>query len=435
MGFTVISPYIYTYGAMLIAGILKNSGYDVVIKNTLSARPKDTVMLSLYSTQHLLSDEIKTFISRHRENGGLVYIGGPVSAYPEMVFGELNPDCVLTGAGEETVPLIAEHGISDNISGLTYKSPKGELIKTKPAVPAPIKRPLPLIPSDISKQSIRGASAYIETHRGCTGACTFCQVPRYFGRDIRSRDLEDILKEVSEFKKHGATRISVSGGTGSLYQYKDGLINEEAFVDLLKGMAKIMGPKNVSSPDIRVDCISDKILDAIRDFSIGWVFFGLESGSENILRHMGKGAGIKEASEAVYKCREHGLKVAGSFIVGHPLETEEDYNKTRDFISEHCLDDVFVSIAEPIPKTPLADLVLKTPRENNPTYIPHKGEYKSLKLTESEARSFDLQMHADMYKPNLHVVTDEIFNAYLNGIRKDGTEVRAATELLFKYYR
>lgn len=434
MRFTVISPDIYTYGAMLIAGILKNNGYDVVIKNTLSASPKDTVLLSLYSTQHLINEEIKSFVAERKKTQGEVFVGGPVSAYPEIIFGELNPDCVITGEGEDTVLLIAEKGISDDIPGLSYRDEKGDIIKTKHAGPASINRPLPLIPKDIAKQSIRGASAYIETHRGCTGACTFCQVPRYFGRNIRSRELEDILKEVREFKKHGAKRISISGGTGSLYQYKNGQIDEDAFVELLKGMAKIMGPKNVSSPDIRVDCISDKILDAIRDYTIGWVFFGLESGSDNVLMHMGKGAGVKQASDAVYKCREHGLKVAGSFIVGHPLEKETDYELTKDFITEHSLDDVFVSIAEPIPKTPLADLVLKTPLDKNPTYVPHAGEYKSLKLTESEARSFDLQMHADMFKPNLHVVTDEVFNAYLKGVRKDGFEVRAATDLLFKYY-
>ncbi|WP_245618626.1 hypothetical protein [Methanogenium cariaci] len=38
-----------------------------------------------------------------------------------------------------------------------------------------------------------------------------------------------------------------------------------------------------------MDCISDTVLDAIRDYTIGWVFFGLESGSDRVLRLMGKG--------------------------------------------------------------------------------------------------------------------------------------------------
>lgn len=433
MKVSVISPEIYTYGAMLIGGILRDNGHEVKIASNFGGDTEDVVMLSLYSTQHLISEEIKEFIRKKRADGGTVVIGGPVSAYPEIVMGELEPDFVVIGEGEDTVIELLNSGFSKDIAGIAFMDNSGIVIREKRGQ-ASVHHGLPLIPADISRQSIRGASAYIETHRGCTGACTFCQVPRFFGRNIRSRHLEDILAEVREFKRMGATRLSISGGTGSLYMADDGNFNEDAFVGLLKEMAAIMGPKNISSPDIRVDCISERVLDAIRDYSIGWVFFGVESGSDRILREMGKGATVQAASDAVFACRKHGLKVAGSFIVGHPKETEEDFELTKDFVTEHSLDDAFVSVAEPIPMTPLADLVLKTPRDDNPVYIPHTGEYKSLKLTEAEARSFDLQMHADMFKPGLHVVTDDVFSAYLAGVRKDGEEVRAATELLFRYY-
>jgi hypothetical protein len=52
----------------------------------------------------------------------------------------------------------------------------------------------------------------------------------------------------------------ISGGTGSLYKIQGGKINTEAFVELLAALAKVMGSRNVSSPDIRVDCINDEIL-------------------------------------------------------------------------------------------------------------------------------------------------------------------------------
>jgi len=434
MRITVISPGIYTYGAMLIGGVLRDAGYEVTLRRDMHAGKGDMVMLSLFSTQHLISPEIRNFISGHRAGGDLCYVGGPVSAYPEMVLGELRPDAVALGEGEETVLRLAEEGISEDIPGLAWLDSDNKMVSTGIAPQADVNHPLPLIPKDIGQQSVRGASAYIETHRGCTGACTFCQVPRFFGRSIRSRDLESIIAEAEAFRKMGATRLSVSGGTGSLYQYKNGKINEEAFVELMKGLASVMGPRNISSPDIRVDCISDTILDAIRDYTIGWVFFGLETASEPLLHRMGKGASVEDARVAIRRCREHGLKVAGSFIVGYPTETEEDYLATKEFIAEECLDDVFISIAEPIPSTPLADLVLRTPREENPLYMEHTGEYHSLKLSEAEARSFDLQMHADMFKPVLHVVTDQVFSAYLEGVRKDGIEVKAATEVLYRYY-
>jgi len=432
MQLTVISPGIYTYGAMLIAGILRENGFTVSLKKDLAAGRGDTVFLSLYSTLHLIDPDIRTFVIRHRESGGVCYVGGPVSAYPEIVLGELDCDAVVLGEGEETVIRLAREGISPTTGGIAIKS-GGTVWVRKAAPPATIDHPLPFIPDDIRMQSIRGANVYIETHRGCSGACTFCQVPRFFGHAIRSREIPAIIEEVKAFKNAGAQRVSISGGTGSLFQSRGGEINTEAFVELLGALAGVMGSRNVSSPDIRVDCINDEILEAIRKYTIGWVFFGIESASDSILRQMGKGVNVRQVEDAIARCRQHGLKVAGSFIVGYPTENTDDHGKSKDFLAEQCLDDVFVSIAEPIPSTPLASLVLRTDRKKNPVFAPHAGEYRTLGFTEAEARCFDLTLQADLYKPGLHVATDQIFNAYIRAVKQQGAEIRSVTELLFKY--
>ena len=44
-------------------------------------------------------------------------------------------------------------------------------------------------------------------------------------------------------------------------------------------------------------------------------------------------------------------------------------------------------------------------------------------------------LHADMFKPGLHVVTDEVFSTYLAEARKQGQDIRAVMELLFKYQK
>lgn len=428
----VISPGIATYGAMLIGGVVRDAGHEVALSTTLAAGDAEAVLLSLYSTQHLMDPEMKAFVAGVRASGKPVYIGGPVSAYPEYVLGELAPDAVVVGEGETTVPRLLDRGIHPDLPGIAYCD-GGKTVVTSPAPKAPVeRRPLPLIPDAIGQQSIRGANAYIETHRGCTGACTFCQVPRFFGRDIRSRDLDEIREEVRAFREKGAKRLSVSGGTGSLYGY-DGAIDDDAVIALLEMLAEELGPRNVSAPDIRVDAITDEILEAIRKYTIGWLFFGFESGSDRILRQMGKGVTVAQMHDAVERSRQHGLKVAGCFIVGYPTETAEDYEATKDFIAAEMLDDVFISVAEPIPRTPLADLVLRTPHQENPVFAPHEGEYRSLHLTEAEARWFDLSQHADMYKPLLHVVTDEVFNLYLAEARKQGEDVRRVTALIERY--
>jgi len=434
MDITIFSPGIYTYGAMLIGGVLRDAGHRVTLTRTPDAPAGSLLLASLFSTQHLLDPAIRDVVRTHRERGGTVYVGGPVSAAPEIVLGELAPDAVVVGEGEETVVRLVKEGVSGALPGIAYLD-GGRPNVTPPAPPAPIDRPLPLVPDDIGSQSVRGASAYIETHRGCIGGCTFCQVPRFFGRTVRSRPLASIIEEVKAFAAHGATRLSVSGGTGSLYGSRGGEVDPEAFIALLRGMAEVMGPRNVSSPDIRVDCITDEILDAIRRYTIGWVFFGIESGSDRVLRLMGKGAAVRQVKEAVERCREHNLQVAGSFIVGYPGETERDYEATKDLVTGLSLDDVFVSSAEPIPGTPLADLAVRTPRDKNPAFVPHTGEYRALDLTESEARCFDLMMHADMSRPQLRLVTDEVYAAYLTEVKKQGQDIRAATDLILRYSR
>ena len=105
-----------------------------------------------------------------QKSGGTCYAGGPVSAYPEIVLGELDCDAVVLGEGEETVVSLARNGITNETSGIAVR--KGSLVIKRPAPPpASIEHPLPFIPRDISTQSIRGANVYIETHRGCSGAC------------------------------------------------------------------------------------------------------------------------------------------------------------------------------------------------------------------------------------------------------------------------
>ncbi len=432
MRIKVISPDIITYGAMVIGGVLREKGYDVSISRFIEDTDTDILLFSLYSTQHLFDDRIKKAIKSQKERGGRCYIGGPVSSHPAMVLGELSPDAVVVGEGEVTTPRLVRDGPSPGIQGVAYRGEDG-MLNCGPSPPAPMERPLPLIPSDIGAQNVRGANVYIETHRGCIGGCGFCQVPRYFGQEIRSRSIESILTEVQAFKDAGAHRISISGGTGSLYASEQGRMNVPAFVELLAGIAGIMGRKNLSSPDIRVDCITDEVLDAIRDYTIGWVFFGIESGSETILKKMRKGATVDQVREAVTRCRDHGLKVAGSFIVGYPGETQHDYQKTKDLIEELSLDDVFVSAAEPIPGTPLADLVLSTPSDENPVYVPHTGEYKALGLSVAEARAFDLMLHADLNKPVFSMADDRTFDLYLAEVRKQGSDIRRATECILRY--
>lgn len=73
------------------------------------------------------------------------------------------------------------------------------------------------------------------------------------------------------------------------------------------------------------------------------------------------------------------------------------------------------------------------PKEENLLYKMHEGEYRKLGLSEAEARCFDLLIHAEMWKSMPKPLTPQLYNLYLNEARIQGKDIRAITDLLFKY--
>jgi B12-binding domain/radical SAM domain protein len=421
----IVSPGTYTYGSLVLGGVLRDRGHDVRITRKLESRG-ESVLLSLFSTLQLLDPKIRDFVAER----GNVYVGGPVSLCPEMVLGELNPKAVVSGEGEDKVAALVENG-PEGLAGVAYRH-RGEIIKSPPEPIGSLDHVLPLIPDDLGQQNVRGANVYIETHRGCLGSCTFCQVPRFFGRSIRSRSIENIVAEVEEMKRLGVKRVAISGGTGSLFGYRN-KINREAFVEMIRSLSQILGKRNLSVPDMRVDLVDETVLEAVRDYTIGWVFFGLESGSDRILRAMRKGVTVEDNLRAVELARSLGVKVGGSFIVGYPGETRQDFEETMSFAEEAMLDDVFVSIAEPIPGTPLSAQVLNMPKDELALYQEHQGEYQALRLSEAEARCFELMLQGESSKPIPRALSQELYNAYLDESRGQGRDIKRVIDLLEKY--
>ncbi|MCK9151532.1 methyl-coenzyme M reductase glutamine C-methyltransferase [Methanobacterium alcaliphilum] len=438
---TVLTPEFYNYGSMVIAGILKDLGYDVNLqKGFESPLNADIVFLSLHSTIHLIKYQAKI-----NQINAFKIVGGPVSNDPKLVFKCLNVDLVFIGEAERNLQtlmkLIEKNGLNNFFdSKNTHNTPflafrntdltENFFIKNKDKSPTTLIRPLPLIPKNIKHENIRGANVYIETHRGCPGNCGFCQVPYFFGRDVISRPLDDIITEVNAFLQQGAKRIAISGGTGSLYgskKFKN--IDENSFITLLKELSKLTGPKNLTVPDIRIDMISPDILDAINQYTNGWVYYGIESGSEKILNKMKKSISLEDVRSAVDDAHNHGVKVAGSFIVGYPGEEEDDYEATLDLADELILDDYFISIAEPIPGTPLGNEIQDIPFEQNPVFMKNNNAIKPLQTT-AEFRALNFMMESFIFRTIPVAMSDDLFKSLLKEVQSQSQHIQAVTYLL-----
>ena len=431
---TVLTPEFYSYGALIIAGMLQKQGFQVKLQKGFGeVIDADIVFISLQSTIHLIKyqQELKSI-------NAFKIVGGPVSLTPQLILDCLPADLVVVGEGENTIynilrvfennPLPRGSDFKD-IPGVAFKDSTQTVITGKGPVHS-LERPLPFIPSDISSENIRGANVYMETHRGCPGNCGFCGVPCLFGREVRSRPLEDILNEVKYLLSKGARKIAISGGTGSLYgsnKFKN--VDEKAFVDLLREISNLTGPKNLTIPDIRVDLISDQILEAIRQYSNGWVFFGIESGSDRVLRHMKKGVTVDQVREAVDMARKHEVKTAGSFIVAYPGEEDEDFQDTIDLADELMLDDYFISIAEPIPGTDLGDEISQLSLEDN-ILFQDSLKYKRHGLSIAEERALDLMVESYVFRSFPVPMSQKLLKDLLNEVKSQGDHIKSVTHLI-----
>lgn len=408
MNVRIFSHGVYGYGALLIGGILEHFGASVHVDKTLKLPSEDSVMygLSAHSLTDLLISNrlVRGLIGRR----GIVVIGGSATLMPELVFYLLpTVDVVISGEGEEAVVKLMSwlHGTKKDytalreINGIAFRE-AGKVVRTASPEPVSLEgRPLPKMPDDLRHQNIRGpagfwgANIYLETHRGCCGNCTFCLVPRMFGTRVRSRPLHEVVNEVKAFKKAGVKRITLTGGTTSLYGSETGVTDARHFRALLQSISGIIGKGNLFAADLRVDQASSGVLDAIKRHTTGWVAFGLESGSERMLQRMKKGFGLDVVRDGINESKKHRLRIIGSFIIGYPGETREDFEATREIVQELKLDGYTVNIAEPIPGTPMFYLMARTKASKDPLFQMADKQINGLgKLTVAEYRALILQI-------------------------------------------
>jgi anaerobic magnesium-protoporphyrin IX monomethyl ester cyclase len=95
----------------------------------------------------------------------------------------------------------------------------------------------------------------------------------------------------------------------------------------------------------------------MRDAGCERVYFGLESGSNEILRVMNKKTTVEAAEETVHQFACSGIKTAGFFIVGYPGETYETVERTFAWALSLPLDEISFTVPYPLPGTGLFERV------------------------------------------------------------------------------
>jgi len=394
----MVTPSFYGYGGLLIAGIMESFGCNVKITRNIGdipllARKADLVCLSLQSTTDLF--QIKNYLDKPKiQRGKLIVAGGPAVQDPVFASRILRAvDVFVLGEGEETIIDILDIESKDdaaNLKGIALIKDSNIVRTQSRKAPSLIERPFPKIPKDLPNQLVRGVNIYIETHRGCRGKCVYCQCNTLFGNRVRSRPLEEILKEIRYFSGHGVERIAFSGGDVSLYSLRSEEEKGESFISLVRETSRIIGKENLAGPDIRPDNISESILEAVKGFTQGWIYLGIESGSRRMLRLFRKGIKLEDIFSGVQLAKKSEVSILGSFMVGAIGETDTDFSETNQLVSDLMLDKYSINIIEPLPDTPYWETTKKSSLQKNPLFMLSDRLIRGQRLSVAEERAMTL---------------------------------------------
>ncbi len=188
------------------------------------------------------------------------------------------------------------------------------------------------------------------TSRGCPAMCTFCLWPQtHSGHRWRLRSADDIVNEVRWAKENfpGLKEIFFDDDT---FNYR-----KERTIELCKKLKPLNFTWSCTS---RVTTDYDT-LKAMREAGCRLMIVGYESGDQQILKNIKKGATIDMAQRFTKNAHSLGLTIHADYIVGLPGESRESIRRTVDFAKSLDTETIQVSIAHPYPGTEFMDYVQK----------------------------------------------------------------------------
>ena len=188
------------------------------------------------------------------------------------------------------------------------------------------------------------------TTRGCPAQCTFCLWPQtLMGHPWRKRSTDDVAAEMAKAKQLWPDVKE--------FFFDDDTFNiQKARTIELCAKLKPLGMTWSCTSRVTTDF---ETLKAMKEAGCRLLIVGYESGDQQILKNIKKGATIERARQFTKDCHKLGLVVHGDFILGLPGETHATINNTIAFAKELDVETIQVSVAHAYPGTELYDQVVK----------------------------------------------------------------------------
>lgn len=239
---------------------------------------------------------------------------------------------------------------------------------------------------------------------GCPFSCHFCGGRNSaMLRQIRSRTSDNVVAEMLHLhEKYGVD--------GAMF-YDDELNVNKGLIELLRKIAAT-GIDWRLRGFVKAELFTEEQAEAMYAAGFRWLLCGFESGDEKILKNIHKRATREDNTRMLRTAHKHGLKVKALMSIGHPGESEDTINATRDWLLEEKPDDFDATVITVYPGTPYYDdaVCVKEPvykfvtngdalysenvdfTQEMQYYKGHTGEYSAFVWTDHISRERIVQM-------------------------------------------
>lgn len=313
---------------------------DILIINTCSVR--DNADKRFFGTLGALK-------KRKRENPNLIMCVCGCMMQQQHVIDTLKQkypwvDVVFGTHNIHQFPELLENVINEKKKQISVWDEGGEIVEG-----LPVKR-------------LHENKALVNIMFGCNNFCTYCIVPYTRGRE-RSRNPEDILKEVRGLVADGVKEIMLLGQNVNSYKGAEGV----DFADLIYMLNEVEGLERIRFMTPHPKDLSDKLIQAYVDCDklCKNIHLPVQCGSSRVLKEMNRRYTKEQYLELVRKLREavpH-ITMSTDIIVGFPGETEEDFEETLDLVRKVRYDSAFTFLYSIRKGTPAEKYENQVPEE------------------------------------------------------------------------
>lgn len=298
------------YESELVTNILKNNNYTVVDFEDKA----DIYIINTCSVTNESDKKSRKMINRAKKNNpaAIIIVMG---CYSQVNAEDIDVDIVLGNKDKSKIVEIIE-----------------EYIKTKQKK----KIIYDLTKVDFEKMEITNfdshTRAFVKIQDGCNAFCSYCIIPYVRGR-VRSKDPEDVIKEVTTLVEKGYKEIVLTG----IHTGRYGTDINTTLEELLNKLVNIPNIYRIRLSSIEINEITPGIKKLLKENRVmaKHLHIPLQSGSNKILKLMNRRYNKEEFLSMVEDLKTiEDISLTTDLIVGFPKETEEEFNETIDTLNK-----------------------------------------------------------------------------------------------------